>query len=100
MKILTTPMLEMLNAQAAEFDFNRYLYTEFLTKLDPDGYHVLMIIVPNHIRTRLDSDATKPADPAHHRLLVYCKLADSDHPVQAFLDVTAEEWDKIPEYKS
>jgi hypothetical protein len=44
---------------------------------------------------RLRSDAGKPADPMHHRVMVHMKFQDHTHPISGFLDITDEDWQQL-----
>ena len=81
--------VEILMRHGDQYDFNRQLAPDVLDKLDPEGKHVLMIIVYDHDRSGRPDIVD---DPMHHRCLIYLKLKDQDKPAQAFIDVTDEDY--------
>jgi hypothetical protein len=94
-RIADTGKLAELAEHALEHEFNRQLTHQATAALDPDGYHVLTVFVPDHTRMRLPSDAGKPADPTHHRARVLMKFQSGEKPVEAWLDVTDEDWNAL-----
>jgi hypothetical protein len=95
-KVLSTFQLRVINENAKLNDFNRILADEFVdSTLDKEGFHVAKVVVPFHERHHFNGD---PVDDAlHHRLVLLCKVNGSDDPATAFVDITADDWDALPE---
>lgn len=86
-RVVNTATLRRLMKAADVHDFNRRI--DPATPLDPDGWHVLSLVLFDHSRGLA-------TDPIHHRISVLAKTVGVDHPVSLMLDVTAIHWDSLP----
>lgn len=79
----------LLYVEAKKLGLNRNLPDEVAMDLDPDGNHVLTVLLADH---RAD-----PARglPTHHRASVILKMRGSAVPRTALLDVTDAYWTRL-----
>lgn len=87
-RVVDTPTLRKLVRIADKLELNRIPSDEVMARLDPDGFHVLSLILYGH---NMDS-----APVLHHRALVLIKVTDSDDPVEVALDVPDAQWTGLP----
>lgn len=87
MKIADTKTLKVLAKQAVAYKFNRGVTDEYLRRLDPDGLHVINIVLALH-----NGDF---AEIAHHRCTVLSKFKGSDEPVEVYLDIAVRDYDQL-----
>lgn len=99
-RVATTSQLATLADRALEHDFNRQLTHAATASLDPDGYHILTLMISNHERMHLPCDDGKPMDPLHHRMRVLMKFRGTSQPREAWLDVTDTDWELLPVVQS
>lgn len=87
MKIMSSKELTAVNTQSRNYKFNRTLDKEFINHLDPDGLSVVDIVLFQH-----NSDF---AEIAHHRCRVLAKFENSKEPVEVFLDIAQDTYDRL-----
>lgn len=85
-RVVNTADLKVLNSKAVLGGMNRALSDAAVAALDPDGLHVLDLVLYGH---NMDSTVL------HHRTRVLFKLVGSDAPAEAFLDVLDEDWKRL-----
>lgn len=83
-RVINSDDLVALNGKAVKYRLNRAVTDEFLTTLDPEGNHICSLILWGH---NLDS-----AKHLHHRMMVLCKVKDSDRPETVIIDILDEDW--------
>lgn len=83
-------------ADGARYDLNRQLSDRITAKLDPDGTHILSLMLYGH---NMDWDTTRPL---HHRAYALLKLKDRgpDDPYTLMLDITDQRWRSLPSAES
>ena len=92
-RVATTPILQALCDTADEYEFNRRIAVEEID-LDPNGFHVIGIILPNHTPAiRMGTES--PIWPQHHRCYVLMKIAGTDEPVSGELDIPVVDWESL-----
>lgn len=84
----TADILAMYNTARA-FNLERNLEPATATALDPEGAHVLTLIMENH------QAIMERETPAHHRTSTVLKIRDSGKVLAVFLDVTDEQWRQL-----
>jgi hypothetical protein len=87
MKIMSSKELTAVNTQSTNYKFNRTLDKEFINHLDPDGLSVVDIVLFQH-----NSDF---AEIAHHRCRVLAKFENTKEPVEVFLDIAQDTYDRL-----
>lgn len=93
-KVCGTVELMAMCRLAEKHEFNRQVATEILAEnIDPQGIHLLEVIVPYHRASF--GPSKEPIWPDHHRCQVYCKVVDSDEPVRFFLDIAVQNWEQF-----
>lgn len=90
-RVVNTTTLRRLMTAADTHDFNRRIDPSI--PLDPDGWHVLSLILFDHNR---GIGAAPGGDPIHHRLSVLAKMVGTGNPASLTLDVTADDWNALP----
>lgn len=83
-RVINSDDLVALNGKGVKYRLNRTVTDEFLATLDPEGNHICSLILWGH---NLDS-----ARYLHHRMMVLCKVKDSDDPERIILDIMDEDW--------
>jgi hypothetical protein len=91
MKIMSSTELTAVNKQSINYKFNRTLDKEFISHLDPDGLSIVDIVLFQH-----NSDF---ADIAHHRCRVLAKFENTKEPVEVFLDIAQDTYDRLATLK-
>lgn len=86
-RIMTTDDLTALNRRARSLGLSRKLPQELIDVLDPKGIHVAGLVLFGH-----NSDAP---GKLHHRTRVLAKVTDTDEPSEGFLDMRAEDWNRL-----
>jgi len=88
-RVAGTVDLMLLYVAAKKLGLNRNLPDNVAANLDPNGNHVFTTVLLDH--------RAHPARnlPRHHRMSVIVKLRGTMKPFCAFLDVTAESWEKL-----
>lgn len=84
----TADMLRLYDT-ASTLCLNRNLEPATAQYLDPEGVHVLTLILVNH-----QAHASREL-PLHHRTSTLLKIRDSAKPLAVFLDVTDEQWQRL-----
>ena len=87
MKIMSSKELTAVNTQSKNYKFNRTLDNEFIKHLDPNGLSVVDIVLFQH-----NSDF---AEIAHHRCRVLAKFENSKEPVEVFLDIAQDTYNRL-----
>jgi hypothetical protein len=87
MKIMSSTELTAVNTQSTNYKFNRTLDKEFIKHLDPNGLSVVDIVLFQH-----NSDF---AEIAHHRCRVLAKFENTKEPVEVFLDIAQDTYDRL-----
>jgi hypothetical protein len=87
MKIMSSKELTAVNTQSRNYKFNRTLDKEFINHLDPNGLSVVDIVLFQH-----NSDF---AEIAHHRCRVLAKFENTKEPVEVFLDIAQDTYDRL-----
>ena len=87
MKIMSSTELTAVNTQSTNYKFNRTLDKEFISHLDPNGLSVVDIVLFQH-----NSDF---AEIAHHRCRVLAKFENTKEPVEVFLDIAQDTYDRL-----
>lgn len=87
MKIITSKVLTDVNTQSKNYKFNRTLSNEFIKHLDPEGLSVLNIVIFGH-----NEDF---AEIHHHRCRVLAKFENSVEPVEVFLDIATDTYNRL-----
>jgi hypothetical protein len=87
MKIITSKVLTDVNTQSKNYQFNRTLSDEFIAHLDPAGLNVLNIALFSH-----NDDH---AQIRHHRCRLYAKFENSLEPVEVFLDIAIDTYNRL-----
>ena len=87
MKIVTSKVLTDVNTQSKNYKFNRTLSNEFIKHLDPEGLNVLNIVIFGH-----NEDF---AEIHHHRCQVLAKFENSVEPVEVFLDIASDTYNRL-----
>ena len=87
MKIMSSKELTAVNKQSTNYKFNRTLDKEFINHLDPNGLSVVDIVLFQH-----NSDF---AEIAHHRCRVLAKFENTKEPVEVFLDIAQDTYDRL-----
>ena len=88
--------LVRLNDRAIRFHFNRTAEPDLLADgLDPEGTSILTMLLFDH--TRMWQPEVAAPYPMHHRVKVLAKVKDTMTPEEFMLDVTAIDWDSLPE---
>jgi hypothetical protein len=87
MKIMSSTELTAVNTQSTNYKFNRTLDKDFISHLDPNGLSVVDIVLFQH-----NSDF---AEIAHHRCRVLAKFENSKEPVEVFLDIAQDTYDRL-----
>jgi hypothetical protein len=88
LRVVTTDILCHLNEVARRNNFNRQLSDVCIDSLDPDGFHVLELVLYGH---NMDS-----APILHHRAMLHMKFAGRTEPETALLDIPDEVWQTLP----
>ena len=83
-RVCNTEDLRLLVKVAKRNGFNRI---PILPDLDPDGGHVVSIVLFGH---NMDQSSV-----FHHRCRVLCKVLDEDNPVEIMLDVRDEDFRRL-----
>lgn len=87
MKIVTSKVLTDVNTQSKNYKFNRTLSDEFIKHLDPSGLNVISIVIFGH-----NEDF---ADVHHHRCQIFAKFENSSEPVEVFLDIASDTYNRL-----
>jgi hypothetical protein len=87
MKIMSSKELTAVNTQSKNYKFNRTLDNEFINHLDPNGLSVVDIVLFQH-----NSDF---AEIAHHRCRVLAKFENTKEPVEVFLDIAQDTYNRL-----
>ena len=88
-KKVSTTTLRRLNKESIRLGYNRNLTDRFFRLADPDGEHVIEIImIHEHAMMR-------PVAP-HYRLLLLAKMRRSTEPCHLTLDIPIASWDALP----
>ena len=87
MKIMSSTELTAVNKQSTNYKFNRTLDKEFIKHLDPNGLSVVDIVLFGH-----NADF---ADVPHHRCRVLAKFENTKEPVEVFLDIAQDTYDRL-----
>ena len=87
MKIMSSKELTAVNTQSKNYKFNRTLDNEFIKHLDPNGLSVVDIVLFQH-----NSDF---AEIAHHRCRVLAKFENTKEPVEVFLDIAQDTYNRL-----
>jgi hypothetical protein len=88
LRVATTEILTNLNMLARKYHLNRQLSDSCIDSLDPDGFHVLELVLYGH---NMDF-----APVLHHRAMLHMKFAGRIKPETAFLDIPDEVWQTLP----
>lgn len=87
MKIMSSKELTAVNTQSKNYKFNRTLDNDFINHLDPNGLSVVDIVLFQH-----NSDF---AEIAHHRCRVLAKFENTKEPVEVFLDIAQDTYNRL-----
>ena len=87
MKIITSKVLTDINTQSKQYQFNRVLSDEFINHLDPQGLNIVRIVLFGH---NMDF-----AEILHHRCMIQAKFENSMEPVEAFLDIAGDTYNRL-----
>lgn len=87
-RVLDTDSLVNLAFLGARLRLNRQLDVQALKNADPDGVHVLHVVLPYH--NGLDAKGGP-----HHRCEVLIKENGTNWPASAFIDVPVEYFDRL-----
>jgi len=90
-RIATTEELRQI-VEAAEGRLFRWPNPTVMENVDPDGWHVLDMILFGH-------EVEDTSRPHHHRASAFLKMAGSNRPFVVYLDVVNEWWERLPTYK-
>ena len=90
LRVVTTGILCQMNEVARKNNFNRQLSDACIDSLDPDGFHVLELVLYGH-NMGMDS-----APVLHHRAMLHMKFAGRTEPETGFLDIPDEVWQTLP----
>lgn len=89
-KLADSETLRLLNRTSIRKGYDRNLTDEFFARLDPQGAHVLSVLmVHEHARMR-------PVPP-HYRCQVLAKYRGRTQPVFVILDIPFESFDSLPD---
>ena len=92
-RVMNTEELLAAIRHGIDLDLNRQANIDEVKKsIDPDGQHVLLMLLPFHSSFR---DL-----PDHHRVEVYMKVVDSMEPAVFVLDVVNSRWQAARPAKS
>ena len=82
-KFMDSDTLAELNQRAVKANYNRALTDEFIAKLDPDGVHLVTMVMPHE---HAQGVRVEP----HYRCQVFAKTIDrdADHPAEVWLDIS------------
>jgi hypothetical protein len=92
-KYIDTGNLEDINRKSTTKGYNRTISTDGLNALDPKGWHIIQA-------TMLHEHAAGVKVNPHIRAWMMLKLKDRDQPALAFLDMSMEDFDSIPEMET
>lgn len=87
MKVANTEDIRLLNKTAIKCKFNRALSDDAIAALDPEGNHVLVMMLYGH---NMDS-----ARELHHRTRAILKVPGTMEPITAMLDVLDTDWKEL-----
>lgn len=85
MKRIGSKGLHILKSECESYNFGRSISNDVLSKVDPDGIHVLSVLIPKN-----NSDL---AVVPHHRCEIYLKMKDSDRPQVQEIDVAVTSYE-------
>ena len=83
-RVADTETLLVLNSIAKGYNFNRQLSDECITRLDPDGWHILTLV--------LWGSNVDHCPVLHHRTEVLMKFTGDGEANKVFLDVSDTDW--------
>lgn len=86
-RVASTTELMLIVTDARLLGLNRQLAHDVGPMLDPDGFHVLSMVLPDH-----HADPSRRL-PTHHRVAILAKLTGSSVPYQQLIDVLDVHWD-------
>jgi hypothetical protein len=86
MKVIDTPKLLTLHAEARKRNHSRFLAPGVVDRLDPGGRHVI------------SGTTCLVADGAAVRCLLFLKFKDRELPLEAWLDIVTDAYNAIPEH--
>ena len=89
MKRVGTKGLQILKSECESYNFGRSISADTLAKVDPDGIHIISILV-----------AKNPSDLAvipHHRCEIFLKMAGSDRPQVQEIDIATNSYEILRE---
>lgn len=88
-KVINTATLRLLNKISVSFGLNRNLADRFFKAVDPDGKHVVSVLmVHEHAMMRR-------VEP-HYRLLLMARMKGQSHPYVQPIDVPIITWELLP----
>lgn len=86
-RICNTEDLRLLLRHASQKGFNRQAPEVSDMDLDPDGKHILGLLLYGH---NIDSAAV-----LHHRVRLLVKITDRDDPYETTLDIADRDWKRL-----
>lgn len=86
----STQDIRRITIEAIRLDLDQRLVLGSIKFLDPMGYHVLNMMLPDH-----QADPVREL-PHYHRIEVLLKLINRTDPVSAILDIPEEHWESLP----
>lgn len=89
MKVCNTDDLAYLIHAAKRHNLNRQASVGFIKELDPNGNHVLSLMLYGH-------NMDVPGTLLHHRVQVLCKVKGEIMPMTLMLDVLDSDWGRLP----
>lgn len=87
-RVATSQQLQDIGRAADIHQYDARLNADLVSRLDPNGYHVLVLTQSRH---RDGRDTVR-----HHRVRALLKLADARHPIDVSLDVSDSHWGNLP----
>jgi hypothetical protein len=87
-RVINTQTLSVLAERGARKHLNRQLDLRSVGAVDPDGLHVLAVILPYH-----NGIAAKQGP--HHRCEILIKRPDTTEPSTAVIDVLVEDFNRL-----
>lgn len=88
-KVCGTVDLMLVYCEGKKLDLDEQLADSVAIELDPNGNHVLTMVLLDH-----RADAARNL-PTHHRASVILKIRDSCRPFCTLIDVTDEQWRRL-----